>query len=79
MEIKVLGSGCANCKRLLDYVQTANKELDLNATVLYVTDYMEIVKTGLLRTPGLMVDGKIVTYGRVPSLDEVKELLIARS
>jgi len=77
MEIKVLGSGCANCKKLLENVEIANKELSLEANILYVTDYMEIVKTGLMRTPGLMINGKIVSYGRVPSSDEVKKLIEA--
>ena len=77
MEIKVLGSGCANCKKLLENVEVACKELSLDANILYVADYMEIVKTGLMRTPGLMINGKIVSYGRVPSSDEVKKLIEA--
>jgi small redox-active disulfide protein 2 len=75
MEIKVLGSGCANCKKLLEYVQVAVKELSIEASVLYITDYIEIVKTGIMRTPGLMIDGKIVSYGRVPNSDEVKTFI----
>lgn len=77
MEIKVLGSGCSNCKKLLENVQIACKELQFEANIHYVTDYMEIVKTGLMRTPGLMIDGKIVSSGRVPNSDEVKKLIIA--
>lgn len=75
MEIKVLGSGCSNCKRLLENVQNGVKELNVNAEIKYITDYMQIVNAGLLRTPGLMIDNKIVSYGRVPSVDEVKVLI----
>ena len=77
MTIKVLGSGCANCKKLYENVQIACKELQLDATVLYVTDFIEIANAGLLRTPGLMIDGKIASYGRVPNSEEVKKLILA--
>ncbi len=75
MEIKVLGSGCANCKKVLENVNHAVSDLNLNADILYITDYVEIVKTGLLKTPGLMVDGKIVSAGRVPTLEETKQII----
>jgi small redox-active disulfide protein 2 len=75
MIIQVLGSGCNNCKRLLENVQISVKELNLDAQIQYVTDYLQIVNSGLLRTPGLIIDGKIVSSGRVPSVTEVKTLL----
>jgi len=75
MEIKVLGSGCANCKKLLENVEVACKELAFDANSIYVTDYMEIAKAGLMRTPGLMIDGKIASYGRVPNSDEIKKMI----
>lgn len=77
MEIKVLGSGCANCKRLLDNVYAAVKDLAISANVMYVTDYMEIAKTGLMRTPGLIINQKIVSTGKVLSIEEVKQLIQA--
>ncbi|MFA6791826.1 MAG: thioredoxin family protein [Candidatus Izemoplasmatales bacterium] len=77
MEIKVYGSGCANCKKLLDNVERACRELSFNAKVDYVTDTMEIVNAGLMRTPGLMMNGKIVAYGRVPNVEEIKKLIEA--
>lgn len=75
MVIKVLGSGCANCKRLYEYTKEAVKELNVDAEVIYVTDMVAIAEANLLRTPGLMIDGKIVSYGRVPNFYEIKEMI----
>jgi small redox-active disulfide protein 2 len=75
MEIKVLGSGCANCKKLYETVKTAVAELKVEANVLYITDMMQIANAGLLRTPGLIINNKVASYGRVPSLEEVKSLI----
>lgn len=75
MVIKVVGSGCSNCKKLLELTKEAVKDLHVQADVIYVTDLIEIAKTGLLRTPGLIIDGKIVSYGRVPQLDEIKTMI----
>ncbi len=75
MEIKVLGSGCSNCKRLLANVETAVKALNLQAEVLYITDYMQIVHAGILQTPGVIINGKIASTGRVLSVDEIIRLL----
>lgn len=73
MEIKVLGSGCANCKKLYDNVTKAVSELGLDAQLLYVTDLKAIAQSGLLRTPGLIIDNVIVSYGRVMTVEEVKQ------
>ncbi len=75
MEIKVLGGGCANCKKLLNFCELAIKELDIKANLLYITDMIEITNSGLLRTPGLIINGEIVSQGRVPSLKEVTKLI----
>lgn len=75
MIIKVVGSGCSNCKKLLELTKEAVQSLHVNAEVLYITDLMEIAKTGIMRTPGLIIDGKIVSYGRVPQLDEIKTFI----
>ena len=76
MVIKVLGSGCANCKKLLGFAQEAVKELSANAEILYVTDMMEIAASGLMRTPGLIIDGKVMAMGRVPNVKEIKQMII---
>lgn len=75
MEIKVLGSGCSNCKKLFENTLAATEELLIEPTIEYVTDLMQIAKTGLMRTPGLMIDGKIVSAGKVLSVEEVKKLI----
>ena len=76
MVIKVLGAGCKNCKKLLSNVEKAVKDMELtNVDIEYITDLEEISKTGLLRTPGLMFNKKIVSSGRVPNTKEVREML----
>lgn len=76
MEIKVLGAGCKNCKKLLSNVEKVVADVSLDGVnVLYITDLDEISKTGLLRTPGLIFDKKIVSSGRVPNVKEVKSML----
>lgn len=76
MEIKVLGPGCYNCKKLNELANLAVKELNVEAKVTYVTDMIEIANSGLLRTPGLVINNKIVSYGRIPSLEEVKTFIL---
>lgn len=75
MEIKVLGSGCSNCKRLYEYAKEAVADLNVKADVIYVTDMIAIAEANLLRTPGLMIDGKVVSFGRVPDVDEIKSMI----
>ncbi|MDD2534519.1 MAG: thioredoxin family protein [Eubacteriales bacterium] len=75
MEIKVVGSGCANCKNLLKKTQDAVAELRIDAQIIYVTDMQDIIATGILQTPGLMINGKIKSTGRVPSVKEIIELI----
>jgi len=75
MVIKVLGSGCANCQKLEALANKAVVELGLDAQILKVTDYPEIMAYGVMSTPALVVDEKLVLAGRVPSYDEVVTLL----
>ena len=79
MEIKVLGSGCANCKKLLAHAQEAVRESGAAAEVLYISDMLDIVATGLMRTPGLIINGKIKAAGRIPSVKEIMEMIAAES
>jgi small redox-active disulfide protein 2 len=75
MLIKVLGPGCANCKRLEDRTREAVAELGLDAQIEKVTDYAQIAGYGVMKTPGLVVDEKLVVSGRVPTARELAELL----
>ncbi len=77
MEIKVVGPGCANCKKLLAITQEAVRELSVQADVFYVTDLQDIMKTGIMRTPGLIINGKVKVTGRVPNINVIKQLILA--
>ena len=77
MIITVLGAGCANCNRLEANVNEALKDTGIDATVTHITDYAEIAAHGVMATPALAIDNRVVVGGRVPSVAEVKELLQA--
>lgn len=78
MELKVLGSGCANCKALEARTIEALAALGVSASVEKVTDYGEIASYGVMSTPALVIDDQVVLSGRVPSVAEVKTLIAAR-
>jgi len=75
--IKVLGKGCANCKRLEQIVHQVIEKEGLSAEVIKVTDFNEILNYEILATPGLVVNEKVVSYGRIPSMEEVTAFLKA--
>lgn len=75
MIVKILGPGCANCKKLERTTRDAIAELGLDATLDKVEDYPTIAAYGIMATPGLVVDETVVVSGRVPKLAEVKDLL----
>ena len=75
MEIKVLGTGCAKCIALEKAVRETVNENGIDAVVTKVEDIVEIMGYGIMITPALVVDGKIIIKGRVPSSNEIKELL----
>jgi small redox-active disulfide protein 2 len=75
MNIKVLGPGCVNCKNLLETTKQAVKELNVDATIDYVTDMKEIARY-IMSTPGLVIDEQVVHKGKpLPDLDKVKSLI----
>lgn len=76
MEIKILGSGCKKCNELEDNVKNAVAELGLDAKITKVTDFKEIAKYGVMTTPALVIDEKVVSKGKVLKKNEVEELLI---
>jgi len=75
MEIKVLGTGCSNCKTLEKSVFNALAEMDFAANVEKVEDITKIMAYGIMRTPALVINEKVVFYGRVPSVKELKEII----
>ncbi len=75
MEIKILGTGCPKCKALEQVTRDVVAENKLDANVTKVEDIMDIMKFGVMTTPALVVDGKVVMKGHVPSKEEVKLLL----
>ncbi len=71
INIKILGSGCANCKRLEAETRKVVEELGIEAEFEKVTEYAEIMKYPILSTPGLVINGKLVSAGRIPSSDQI--------
>lgn len=72
LNIKILGSGCANCKRLEAMTREVVTTLGLQAEVTKVTDYTDIMKYPILSTPGLVVNEQLVSAGRIPSKAEIE-------
>ena len=77
INIKVLGSGCPNCKRVEAVARKAVETLGLEAEVEKVTDFDEIMKWPILSTPGLVINDKVVSSGRIPTEAEVTDWLRA--
>jgi small redox-active disulfide protein 2 len=76
MEIKVLGTGCAKCKSLEKLTNEAIAELGISATVEKVEDILKIMQFGVMSTPALVIDKKVVLSGRLPSAAELKEIIL---
>ena len=77
MEIKVVGTGCTACRKLEEMVRQVVEEQGISATIMKVENMMEIAKSGVLLTPGLIVDGKIVMSGKLPDKKEIERLLLS--
>ena len=71
LTIKILGSGCENCKRLAALAQRTVNNLAIEAQIIKVTDYPEIMKYNVMSTPGLVINEKVVSAGRIPSEAEI--------
>lgn len=75
LTIKVLGSGCANCKRVEQIARKVVEEMSLQAEIIKVTDYADIMTYNILSTPGLVINEKLVSAGRIPSEAEITTFL----
>ena len=75
MNIKVLGGGCCKCENLLEAVKAAVAEKGIEAEIEYITDMARIMEYGIMSTPALMVDNKVVSMGRVLKAKDVAKML----
>lgn len=75
MEIKILGTGCTKCKSLEEVTRRVVKDNNIEASITKVEDIVEIMKFNIMTTPALVVNGKVVAKGRIPSVDEIKKFL----
>jgi len=76
MEIKILGTGCSKCKTLEEVTRKVVKDNSIEANITKVEDIIEIMKYNIMVTPALVVNEKVVSKGRIPSVDEIKQFLI---
>ena len=77
MNIKILGTGCPNCKKLMENTEQAIKELNLDVKIEEVKDIDTIINYGVMKTPALVVDEKVKSSGRVLGIEEIKKILTA--
>lgn len=75
MEIKILGTGCAKCKKLTEATELAAKDLGLTYNLEKITDLEQIMSYSVMSTPALVIDGVVKVAGRIPSHDDLKKLL----
>ena len=74
-KLQILGTGCAKCKKLAENTEAAAKAMGIDYELTKVTEISEIMKFGVMMTPALAVDGQVKVVGKVPSLDEIRNLL----
>jgi len=75
MKIQVLGPGCPNCFVLEAKVRKAVEELGIEAKIEHVYDFNKMIEMGLFMSPGLAIDGKLVSQGKIPEVEEIKKWL----
>jgi small redox-active disulfide protein 2 len=75
LSIKVLGSGCANCHKVEELAKQAVAQLAPEAQVEMVTDVKEIMRYGVMNTPGIVINEKVVSTGRVPALSQMTTMI----
>jgi len=75
MKIEILGTGCPKCKKLTENVEAALKEKNIQAEIAKVTDIEKIMEYGVMTTPALAIDGKVVSAGRILTKDDIGKLI----
>lgn len=75
MKIEILGVGCPKCKKTAANAEQAVRELDIDAEIVKVEKIDEIMKYGVMMTPALVVDGEVKCAGKIPAVDEIKDLV----
>ncbi len=75
MDLKILGTGCAKCKRLEEATKAAAEELGIQYNIEKITDIEKIMTFSVMSTPALVVNGQVKVAGRVPSVEDLKKLL----
>jgi small redox-active disulfide protein 2 len=75
MVIKILGTGCSNCKKLEVHVKQAVEKLGINAEIILVKEIKDIMAYGVMRTPALVINEKVKSYGKVASVAEVVKII----
>ncbi len=75
MRIEILGTGCPKCKKLTENAETAVKELGISAEVSKVTELSKILAYRVMLTPALVIDGKVVSSGKLLSTEEIKKII----
>lgn len=75
MDIKILGSGCCRCKKTYDTVKQVVEEDKIDATIEYVTDVAKILEYDIMSMPAIIIDGKVVLNGQVPTAAQVRQIL----
>ncbi len=74
-KIQILGTGCPKCKKLAENAEMAAKELGIEYEIEKITNINDIMNFGVMMTPALAIDGEVKTSGRIPSVDEIKNML----
>ena len=74
-KIQILGTGCPKCKKLAEFAEQTAKELGIEYEIEKVTKINDIMKFGVMVTPALVIDGEVKTAGKVPSVEQLKEML----
>ncbi len=74
-DIKVLGPGCPKCNQVMENATSAAEELGMEFEMEKITDFNDMMKFGVMMTPGLVIDGEVKSVGKVPTVNEIKEML----